>query len=363
MMASRTMTILLLLGLSLAAHAEVPLSELWCPEADADHAPLHRGVPAWPHVAHMMCLEGTVVVEFTIAADGSTRNPAVVDTDQPGVFDRVALNAVRQWVYRPRCENGVPVESEQRTALDFFLEDDFQVECLAGAALLTGDAQELASALGVLYSMLAEWYMNPSLMELPDQIRAALVPAFADDLGRVERFHHETIRELLAFAEDRQDNRPLGLRDLLGAAMVFGARSWSLPERALTDVRAGATVERAQRLALRATMAQRFETLLTEVDLDPDLLEVLVRPFLGDVLAENGEQEINWKRQLDLTDTVLDLLEDPGVAWVVEPHGFSFEQDADQTRFDELVAEFLAVYQRNHQDFQRAMLGFMDYLP
>lgn len=362
-MARRTMTILLLLGLSLAAHAEVTLSQLWCPEADAEHEPMHRSVPAWPHVAHMMCLEGTVVVEFTIAADGSIRDAAVVDTDQPGVFDQVALNAVRQWVYRPRCENGVPVESEQRTALDFFLEDGFRVDCLIGSALLTGDAQELAGALGLLYSMLAEWYMNPARQELPDQIRSALIPAFADDLGRVERFHHETIRELLAFAEDRQRNRPLGLQDLLGAATVFGSRSWSLPERALTDVRHGAMVQREQQLAQREALAERFDRLLTEVDLDPDLLEVLVRPFLGDVPAENGEQEINWKRQLDLTDAVLDLLQDPGVAWTVEPHGFSFERDADQTRFDELVAEFFAVYERNHQDFRRAMLGFMDYLP
>lgn len=52
-------------------------------------------VPArYPPVARSRRLEGNVVVEFTVRADGSVADISVVASDPPGVFDRAAVAAV-----------------------------------------------------------------------------------------------------------------------------------------------------------------------------------------------------------------------------------------------------------------------------
>jgi protein TonB len=69
-------------------------------------APLVRIEPQYPRRAMLAGIEGAVTVEFTIAADGSVKDPVVTDADPPNVFDRAVLRAVGRWKFRPPGAEG-----------------------------------------------------------------------------------------------------------------------------------------------------------------------------------------------------------------------------------------------------------------
>jgi TonB family protein len=366
MMNSRALVVLVLLGFSWTVRAEVSFEAFQCPEGDSEHVPLHRSPPVWPHVATMMCLEGTVVLEFTVASSGLVKDARVVEADQPGIFDRAAINATRHWLYQPRCEGGSPVEAQQRTALDFFFDSDEERErCLPGAALLEGEALQLASSLGLLYSMLAEWHLSPNRNDWPEQIQSALVPGFDGDLGRIERFHHEFIAQLLTDHRHSSLNeaiahppRLIALQDKLDEAMV-----------PLTDEVLTALVElfglhaRFQAQSDRlAELAQRLSRLEAEVDLDPALFDVLVHPFVGDPgrTADNGAGATDPGQRLE---EVIHLLEDSVGQWQWRSvgEGIQFERAEDQALYERLLAEALKLHLERRESLQRFMMGFMDY--
>jgi protein TonB len=60
-----------------------------------------------------------VTVKFNIGVNGRVSDVDVVESSPPGVFDDAAQAAVRKWVYDPRKENGVAVESTARAKLVF----------------------------------------------------------------------------------------------------------------------------------------------------------------------------------------------------------------------------------------------------
>ncbi len=63
--------------------------------------------------------EGWVEVEFTVAADGSVTNATVVNANPARVFNTAALSAVGRWTFKPRMENGKPVEEKMRRRIEF----------------------------------------------------------------------------------------------------------------------------------------------------------------------------------------------------------------------------------------------------
>ena len=63
--------------------------------------PLKRGNPKYPHAAFRKGIEGSVLLEFSVDADGRVGAPRVVDATPPGVFERAALDAVSEWSYQP----------------------------------------------------------------------------------------------------------------------------------------------------------------------------------------------------------------------------------------------------------------------
>ena len=68
--------------------------------------------------------EGSVVLEFTIAADGTTKDIVVVESSPPGLFDQAAVEALGKWRYKPKIENGQPVERRGvKTRIVFQLEE------------------------------------------------------------------------------------------------------------------------------------------------------------------------------------------------------------------------------------------------
>lgn len=71
---------------------------------------LEKTLPIYPPMGKAMRVEGTVVLEATISKVGSIENLRVVSG--PPILQQAALDAVRNWRYRPYQLNGEPVEVE-----------------------------------------------------------------------------------------------------------------------------------------------------------------------------------------------------------------------------------------------------------
>lgn len=78
--------------------------------SDTEAVPLVRVPPQYPIRATERGIEGYVVVEFTIAPNGTVKDARVIDSKPARIFDRAALRAVKKWKYKPKIVDGVPVE-------------------------------------------------------------------------------------------------------------------------------------------------------------------------------------------------------------------------------------------------------------
>src|SRR5688572_24097959 len=89
------------------------------PLPEASHKPIRVGgtvrqpqkvrdvKPVYPQLALISRVEGVVIIEATIGADGRVVNARVLRTAH--LLDSAALEAVRQWEFTPTLLNGVPV--------------------------------------------------------------------------------------------------------------------------------------------------------------------------------------------------------------------------------------------------------------
>ena len=93
-------------------------------QGSSEIQPIIRIKPQYPTTALMRGQEGWVILEFTVTEKGTVKNPRVVKSHPPNIFDRDALRAVSKWRYNPQKENGKPVSVVIKTQLDFELEDE-----------------------------------------------------------------------------------------------------------------------------------------------------------------------------------------------------------------------------------------------
>lgn len=73
--------------------------------------------PVYPPQARLQGIAGSVVLDATIAKDGTMRALRVVSGDP--LLAAAATEAVRQWRYTPTLLNGQPVEVQKRITLMF----------------------------------------------------------------------------------------------------------------------------------------------------------------------------------------------------------------------------------------------------
>ena len=73
--------------------------------------------PEYPLVAKQAHVQGVVVVSATVGVDGKVKSASAVSG--PPLLQKAAVDAVRQWVYKPTTLNGAPVESETRVEVRF----------------------------------------------------------------------------------------------------------------------------------------------------------------------------------------------------------------------------------------------------
>ncbi|MFT5139461.1 MAG: protein TonB [Lysobacterales bacterium] len=92
--------------------------------AEGDIIPLVVIRPMYPRDAAMKGIEGWVKVAFTITEIGTVKDPSVLDSDPPRIFNREALRAILKWKFKPRVVDGVAVERPATQIIGFDLEQD-----------------------------------------------------------------------------------------------------------------------------------------------------------------------------------------------------------------------------------------------
>ena len=76
--------------------------------------------PVYPPDARAARVQGSVVMAAIIAKDGSVQSLRVVSSASP-MLEQAALDAVKQWKYRPYLLNGNPVEVDTQITVNFML--------------------------------------------------------------------------------------------------------------------------------------------------------------------------------------------------------------------------------------------------
>ena len=82
---------------------------------------IFKSMPAYPPIAKASRTQGTVVLQATIARNGTIENLHVVGG--PPMLQQAALDAVKTWRYRPYLLNGLPVDVETTVNVVFSLDD------------------------------------------------------------------------------------------------------------------------------------------------------------------------------------------------------------------------------------------------
>jgi protein TonB len=80
---------------------------------------IHKVQPAYPPLARQARIAGTVVLQAAIGKDGSIQNLRLV-SGHP-MLAPAAIDAVKQWKYRPYFLNGEPVEVDTQITVNFTL--------------------------------------------------------------------------------------------------------------------------------------------------------------------------------------------------------------------------------------------------
>ena len=75
--------------------------------------------PAYPPIAQSAKVSGVVILEAVIGADGKVLDVRVVRSVP--LLDQAAIDAVRQWEFRPVLMNGVPARVIMTMTVNFTL--------------------------------------------------------------------------------------------------------------------------------------------------------------------------------------------------------------------------------------------------
>ncbi len=78
--------------------------------ADGEYLPMVKVQAQYPRRALSRGIEGYCIVQYTVTKTGSTRDAVAVDCVPSGVFDRASVKAALKFKYKPRVENGEPIE-------------------------------------------------------------------------------------------------------------------------------------------------------------------------------------------------------------------------------------------------------------
>lgn len=78
--------------------------------SDGEYLPIVKVAPVYPRRAQTRGIEGFVLLEFVVTAAGSVRDPVVIESSPPGIFDNAAMQAALKFKYKPKVVNGQAIE-------------------------------------------------------------------------------------------------------------------------------------------------------------------------------------------------------------------------------------------------------------
>ena len=81
---------------------------------------IYKVLPVYPAVARQMGAQGPVILRAFVSRDGTVESLRVVSSAHP-LLNGAALDAVRQWRFRPYLLNGAPMEVEAQITVNFTL--------------------------------------------------------------------------------------------------------------------------------------------------------------------------------------------------------------------------------------------------
>jgi TonB family protein len=84
---------------------------------DTAHAVERPVEPSYPMLAKQMKVQGSVVLQALIGREGSIQDLRVLSG--PAILSNAAMDAVRQWRFRPYLQLGQPIETEARITVNF----------------------------------------------------------------------------------------------------------------------------------------------------------------------------------------------------------------------------------------------------
>jgi protein TonB len=73
--------------------------------------------PSYPVLARQMKVQGAVVIQALISADGSIQDLRILSG--PSILASAAQEAVRQWRFKPYLQNGQQVETQAKITVNF----------------------------------------------------------------------------------------------------------------------------------------------------------------------------------------------------------------------------------------------------
>lgn len=75
--------------------------------------------PVYPPIAKIAGVQGTVLLHAMIAEDGTVESLDVISG--PPLLQSAAINAVKQWIYKPYVVNGVARRVDTKVTVNFVL--------------------------------------------------------------------------------------------------------------------------------------------------------------------------------------------------------------------------------------------------
>lgn len=92
--------------------------------SDGEYLPIVKVAPVYPRRAQTRGIEGYVLLEFVVTKTGAVRDPVIIESKPPGIFDRAALQAALKFKYKPKVVNGEPIDvAGVRNRITFELQD------------------------------------------------------------------------------------------------------------------------------------------------------------------------------------------------------------------------------------------------
>jgi TonB family protein len=87
---------------------------------------IYRKAAEYPKIAKQTGAHGTVTLTATIGTDGTITSVRAISG--PPELTQAAMDAVRQWRYKPTMLNGVPVEAQTQVVVNFVPDSHAQTE-------------------------------------------------------------------------------------------------------------------------------------------------------------------------------------------------------------------------------------------